>query len=100
MSSAVTHMGKLPKKTVKLIQLAAFTPWLQICLVAVQEAGNLSSCLLDNNRPICTVQCYSALISLHLRLFMFPEVNHCRLWRVLSHSRSGPTSTTRHGHAS
>ena len=29
MSSAATQVGKLPKKTVKLIQLTAFTPWLE-----------------------------------------------------------------------
>ena len=54
MSSAVTHMGKLPKKTVKLIQLATFTPgWKFVSGLAVQEEGTRSSCLPDDNRPIC-----------------------------------------------
>jgi hypothetical protein len=30
MSSAATQIGKLPKKTVKLIQFAALTPWIKI----------------------------------------------------------------------
>src|SRR5205085_11327088 len=58
-SSAVTQVGRLPKKTVKLIQFVAFTPWLEI-LVGSSTGGNPISCLPDTNRPIYAMQCYYA----------------------------------------
>ena len=54
MSSAVTQTGKLPRKTVKLILLAVFTPRLEFLLVAVQEEGTQSlDCLMITDRFAC-----------------------------------------------
>ena len=71
-SSAVTHMGRLPRKTVKLIQ------WFSLlrCWIVLQKEGS-DLCQFDSSRPRKSLQTKKPL---------------CR-WKSLGKYASGPSNT-------
>src|SRR5580700_10053 len=66
MSSAVTHTGKLPKKTVKLIQFAALTPWMGFLLADKRRDPFSASLILSDRFTWCNV---TATTAVRLRFF-------------------------------
>jgi hypothetical protein len=75
-SSAVTHTGKLPKKTVKLIQLLDSLRGWNFFVAVKQEGTGADLSPVNDNRPICVLQCYPYAISFLFLCLTNPQNRH------------------------